>query len=349
MTCISDSFNNVAHERVARALEQEYGFKKVQGAHIDREGVERPERTPSHAEMQQAERSGLSPAEVKAHFTELWQRTDSGSAFVAAVEDEKWGLAAGDRRDFVLVSPRGQTYSLSRVLEGETAASVRTRMADVDRESLPSVAELKQEFREQREAVQGLKDAARADDKTLAAADNTAFWANYRAKEDELTEGRIAKGDQKRADEIARANPLPLPQLETGVSGGLFVASNIMGGVAEALEDVCDALADLFAGTTQPREITEVEFASSADARAEYRRQQAAERDAAEARSEALDRLRDDIAKGHHLDAGALRNLAPADILNIKARGDSHLIQIIEDHEKEKERENVQGGRERER
>jgi hypothetical protein len=108
-------------------------------------------------------------------------------------------------------------------------------------------------------------------------------------------------------------------------------------------------LIDMFAGTSAPREISDGEYVSSAAARAEYREQQAAEWAATQARSDALDQLRDDIQMGRNLDAGALRNLSPADHLNIKARGDSHLVQIIEDHEREKARQNEPGGRERER
>jgi hypothetical protein len=51
----------------------------VRGAHIERDGKERPKRTPSHAEMLQAERTGLSAEDLKQKITELWQRADSGT------------------------------------------------------------------------------------------------------------------------------------------------------------------------------------------------------------------------------------------------------------------------------
>ena len=60
MVAISDSHNYRRHEIVARDLEREFRHELVQGAHIGREGQERPQRTPGHDEMQQAERSGLS-------------------------------------------------------------------------------------------------------------------------------------------------------------------------------------------------------------------------------------------------------------------------------------------------
>jgi hypothetical protein len=49
------------------------------GARIERDGKERPKRTPSHAEMLQAERTGLSAKDVKQKITELWQRADNGT------------------------------------------------------------------------------------------------------------------------------------------------------------------------------------------------------------------------------------------------------------------------------
>ena len=62
MAAISDSHNYRKHEEVARALEKEFGHERVQGAHVERDGKQRPDRTPSHAEMLQADRTGVSPA-----------------------------------------------------------------------------------------------------------------------------------------------------------------------------------------------------------------------------------------------------------------------------------------------
>ena len=49
MAAISDSNNYRKHEEVARELEREFGHERVQGAHVERDGKQRPERTPSHA------------------------------------------------------------------------------------------------------------------------------------------------------------------------------------------------------------------------------------------------------------------------------------------------------------
>jgi Relaxase/Mobilisation nuclease domain len=140
---ISDSFNYRKHELVARELEREFGHERVQGAHIEREGVERPKRTPSHREHQQAERTGIPPRLAQAHITKIWQQADSGAAFAKGLEESGWILARGDRRDFVVVDPKGGTHSLARRIEGAKVKDVRARLADVDIVGLPSVAEAK--------------------------------------------------------------------------------------------------------------------------------------------------------------------------------------------------------------
>ena len=47
MRAISDSHNYRKHEVVSRELEREFGHERVQGAHVERDGKERPARTPS--------------------------------------------------------------------------------------------------------------------------------------------------------------------------------------------------------------------------------------------------------------------------------------------------------------
>lgn len=154
MRAISDSFNFRKHEEVARALEREFGHERVQGAHVEREGKERPDRTPSQEEMRQAERTGLTPKEIKAQITELWRRSDSGQAFAMALRDAGYVLARGDRRDFVVIDPKGGIQSLSRRCAGATTRDIRERLADL--RDLPTVSEAKQMQRARQEKVVGL-------------------------------------------------------------------------------------------------------------------------------------------------------------------------------------------------
>lgn len=148
MAAISDSHNYRKHEEVARALEKEFGHQRVQGAHVERDGKDRPGRTPSHSEMLQAERTGLSPQQAKELVTGIWNTTKNGKEFEAALAEKGWILARGDRRDFVAIDPTGGTHSIARRIEGARAADVRQRFADIDPRDLQTVAEAKQTQRE---------------------------------------------------------------------------------------------------------------------------------------------------------------------------------------------------------
>ncbi|HWX35555.1 MAG TPA: relaxase/mobilization nuclease domain-containing protein [Steroidobacteraceae bacterium] len=148
MAAHSDSHNFRKHEKVARALEKEFGLERVQGAHVERDGKPRPERTPSHREMLQAERTGVSPQQAKELMTSTWQTTNNGKEFQAALAEKGWILARGDRRDFVAIDPTGGVHSIARRIEGAKAAEVRERFADIDPRGLMNVAEAKQVQRE---------------------------------------------------------------------------------------------------------------------------------------------------------------------------------------------------------
>ena len=155
LTAIPDSHNYRKHETVARDLERVFGHDRVQGAHVERDGIERPARTPEPYEMMQAARSGMTPAEAKAELTALWRSTDSGRAFVAAIEEAGWVLARGDKRDFVVIDRAGETHSLARRIDGAKAKEVRARLADIDADQVPTVDQVRGARADrQREAAQ---------------------------------------------------------------------------------------------------------------------------------------------------------------------------------------------------
>jgi len=161
MRAIPDSHNYRKHEEVARALEREFGHARVQGAHAERDGVPRPERTPSQAEMQQSDRSKIDPKAVKAELSALWRQTDTGKAFAAALEDAGYCLARGDKRDFIVVDQAGEAHSLARRIEGAKAKDIRARMADVDPSGRPDAEAAK--------AIQAARAVARAEQTAEAA------------------------------------------------------------------------------------------------------------------------------------------------------------------------------------
>jgi hypothetical protein len=142
MTAIPDSHNYRTHELVARDIEQAYGLKAVPSTLTrDKEKTPRPERCPDDWESFRAADSKIDPKVMKAELTALWNRADSGQAFAAALAERGYVLAKGDRRDFCIVDAAGDEHSLARRIDGVKAAAIRLRMADIDREALPSVSE----------------------------------------------------------------------------------------------------------------------------------------------------------------------------------------------------------------
>jgi Relaxase/Mobilisation nuclease domain len=166
---VSDSHNYRKHEEVARALERAFGHERVQGAHVERDGRARPARTPSHAEMQQAERTGRDPKAIKAEITSLWRQTDSGRAFTGALAEAGYVLARGDKRDFIVIDQAGESHSLARRIEGAKAAEIRERMADVDQARLPGASEARRQAIEAEQAREEAREAAEQRQAALAA------------------------------------------------------------------------------------------------------------------------------------------------------------------------------------
>jgi hypothetical protein len=144
MRSVADSHNYRKHEEVARDLERRFGHDRVQGAHHERDGVERPNRTPSRPELRQEERTGITGNQVRAEVTRAFRSSDNAEAFKAALEDRGYILAQGDRRDFVVLDREGGVHSLARRIDGIKAADLREFMQPIDREALPSVDQAKE-------------------------------------------------------------------------------------------------------------------------------------------------------------------------------------------------------------
>jgi AAA domain/Relaxase/Mobilisation nuclease domain len=157
---IHDGHNYRYHERVSRRLEREFGHQLTPGAHIDRDGRERPFRTPSLDQLQQAERTKIPTEQVREEMQEAWSHTDSGSAFKAAIEEKGYLLARGDKRDFVAVDIAGGTHSVPKRLDKITTAAVRARFADLEDFALPTVDQARELQQQRALALEDQQQAA---------------------------------------------------------------------------------------------------------------------------------------------------------------------------------------------
>jgi hypothetical protein len=324
MAAISDSHNYRKHEDVARQLERDFGHERTQGAHVEREGVARPDRTPSHAEMMQQDRTGISPKEMKAELTGLWNGTTTGQEFNQGLDERGYLLAKGDRRDFVVLDQAGEAHSLARRIEGARAADIRERMADIDREALPSV--------EAGRAIQFDRAADRVmEPEALHAATPEAEAGFSPVQEDAGREPWIegAAGGPTGGAEMGEAEP---------ITDSLMVAGDGPAKGAEKLSDFVVGLVDSFANQPAPKKYSALELATDPAARrAQY------QREGAERRSdEALTHIREHMEAGRALRPEDVRSLTPEHLMNIHAKGDAYLQQMVQMRQKE-----LDGSRER--
>lgn len=302
------------HERTARDLERKFNLERVQGVHAEREPeTRRPARTPQQWEIERGQKSGIDPRQIKAEVTELWNTTTTGKEFIAAIEERGYVLIKGDRRDFCFLDQAGDIHSLARRIDGVKAADIREKMKDVDRERLPSAANIL--YRQKQQTRDALKPPTEWQERSLTPP------KAYARQQQEVT-GLEPRDDSK----------------------GVRLMVSGLGGITEKLVSYVEGITDFFA---PPRAITYDEFLKNAEDRKEYYRQKTQE----EKREQALKNIRDDMKAGKHLSASDVRNLNQYDIEQIKHFGDDGIRQIIEQREREqlqRDREN-EIGRQRKR
>lgn len=120
---------------VSRALYWTHGWDMPAGF---RDQADRDPLTYSQPEAAQARRLDRDPVTLKAMFQECWTASDSRAAFAAALQEQGYLLARGDRRGFVAVDAEGKVWSLSRWC-GVKPKAMRARLGSET--DLPSIEE----------------------------------------------------------------------------------------------------------------------------------------------------------------------------------------------------------------
>lgn len=147
MTITSDSFTYLAHDKTRAELEQEFHHEPTPPT--PQPSQRRSREIPEWENFRAAE-SGIDPKEVKAEVTALWRQSDSGPAFVAALEDAGYTLCQGDR-GYCLIDSYGDSHSLVRRLDGIRTAELRQYLSTIPLAGLPTVAEAAAQVRERNE------------------------------------------------------------------------------------------------------------------------------------------------------------------------------------------------------
>lgn len=126
MKAIQMSFDHTKLKTVSRELFLHHGWKMPPGLADARN---RDPKNFTHAEWQQARRSGKDPRQIRASTVDAWAISDSKAAFTQALEERGFVLARGDRRGFVAVDVQGEIYSIPRQT-GVKTKLVRERLGD---------------------------------------------------------------------------------------------------------------------------------------------------------------------------------------------------------------------------
>lgn len=362
------------HQRTARELEQAFDLERGRSVlGVERDGP-RPARRPQSWEMFRGQQSGMDPNQIRADMTRLWGSTTHGATFATALEAEGYLLAKGARRDFCVIDPAGDAHSLARRLSGVKAAAVRDRLADLDRDALPSVAEgralqttriVAHEAERTRRGVQletlsvagALHKAAWSTQVPVLDLPHPEAWSPPPTPDDSVTLFQAGQGRAHDARARARleaqrdAAPSGEPTLETVVTSaghvaasGIRVASAVVGQVAERLVAVVEGVLDIL--VPPPPRVTSRALLGDAASRRAYVAQQVADQQA----QRALERIAADMAQGRALSRADVQAMPYDELVNIRDRGDEVLRALVRAREQTREAERRRsGGRERSR
>lgn len=122
----------------AREIEVKYGLQIL--SNEPRPGARRADRN----ELEESRRLGTDIHAIRSAILERFQQADNGRAFDAAMKDQGYIVAGGDRNCFVVIDDLGGKHALNKKLTGLTLKEIDTRLGDLDRAQLPSVDQAKQ-------------------------------------------------------------------------------------------------------------------------------------------------------------------------------------------------------------
>lgn len=142
MTAVNLPWYKNKLSQLSRELYLEHGWEMPRGL---RDPLLRDPLNFTRAEWQQALRTDRDPREIKQAIQDAWDQSDGVKAFRAALGEQGFTLARGDRRGFVVMDYTGEVYALSR-WAGVRAKDVKERLGQPDR--LPSVDQVKKQLRQ---------------------------------------------------------------------------------------------------------------------------------------------------------------------------------------------------------
>lgn len=203
--------NYEKHKTLARQMEQDWGLQQVSSRKRDRP---RDYSNAGQQETEQARRTGENVHDIREHVRWLWEQSANGPAFAAALEEEGYQLAKGDRRGYVVLDPHGSPYSLGSRTTGAKAREVREKLGDLDPANVPDIEQarrlLSERQAERRQQQRQGKGEARAQSQPTPepAPDLPAAW--WQAASKRAEQARTAAPEQA-PEPAPRPEPTPEP------------------------------------------------------------------------------------------------------------------------------------------
>jgi len=196
-------------KKLSRELELHFSLEPVTSK---REGEIKY--APTRAQEEQARRLGLDIHAVRNTIRACYDRSDGGASFRAALENEGMILAQGERRDFLVVDQAGGLHALGKRLLDVSAAKLRERLSDIEREKLPTVAagrELinQQEMRKEGQKIQEVWDRDLADQVWLNAVIDASLAKDNKMRDlHSSRKGEAASERRQKEGEVPTERPL---------------------------------------------------------------------------------------------------------------------------------------------
>lgn len=331
-------FEHLRCKETARELEKELGLQRVRD---EKREPERELAAPTLAEEQQARRKGQDLQEIRAAIREAWEQSTDGQQFADALDKRGLVLAQGERRDYVALDAQGGVYSIGKRTTGATAREVRAKLADLDREHVPTVAQARADLLTRQPEPE--QQPEHAEEKRAQATPAPEHAPECPAGGSRPTDERGAwrtAAPQTTAPEAAHEwHGLRVVEPDTGLDSSVSAfAGKALDYIATQAEGVIEGIASLFdGGSAAPRRPTPEPPRPQKTALQKLQERAAKER--------ALRNISRSVQRGDDLNAADLRALPRSELERLREGGDAYLKRMVQRYERERD----DRGRERER
>ncbi len=337
LKAVNLSFEHLRCKETARALEKELGLQRVRD---EKREPEKELAAPTRAEEQQARRKGQDLQAIRAAIREAWEQSTDGPQFADALGERGLVLAQGERRDYVAVDAQGGVYSIGKRTTGATAREVRAKLADLDREHVPTVAQARADLLTRKpEPEQQPEHAEERAQDTAAPEHAPERPASGSRPTDEREAWRTAAPQATALETAHERHGLRVVEPDTGLDSSVSAfAGKALDYIATQAEGVIEGIASLFdGGSAAPCRPTPEPPRPQKTALQKLQERAAKER--------ALRNISRSVQRGDDLNAADLRALPRSELERLREGGDAYLKRMVQRYERERD----DRGRERER